>query len=372
MKALIRAVFILVLVTMIGCGSDSPPPAANLALLYMVGQGFNSVQGFHVKSTGELSPTSVASFTTNPRPAGMALHPSANFLYVTSLSANTVSGYTVDHTTGVLTPVGTALAPVPTGTSPIAAGINSGGQFLLVLNQGDANMASISIYSIDQARGILTQVGTPSPTGLTSVQDMVVSPTAGFLYVSSGTAPSTITGFSISASGTLALVGSISGGTGSNIAQLAIDRKGQFLYAPDSANNQVLSLSIASSGALTPVAGSPFSTGTQPAAAAVDATGSFVYVSNAGSNDVSAYKSAAGVLSKVAGSPYPTQGGGTLPATQPGFLTVDATNNFLYVSNVATKAIASFAINSADGTLTTVNNSPFPAPVAASRMVSTK
>jgi 6-phosphogluconolactonase len=370
MKALIRAVFILALATMIGCGSSSPPPAANLALLYLVGQGFNSIQAFHVKSTGEISPTSVPSFPTNPRPAGMALHPSTNFLYVTSLSLNTVSGYTVDHTSGVLTPVGTALPPVLTGPSPIAAAINSGGQFLFVLNQGDA---TISIYSIDAARGILTQVGaTPFPTGLTSVQAMAASPTAGFLYVSSGTAPSTITGFSISGSGALASIGSVSGAPGSNIAQLTIDPKGQFLYAPDSANNQVLSLSIASSGALTPVAGSPFSTGTQPAAVAVDATGSFVYVSNSGSNNISAFKSTAGVLSQLAGSPYSTQGIGSVAATQPGFLTVDATNNFLYVSNVATKAVAGFAINSTDGTLITVNNSPFPASVAASRMVSTK
>lgn len=370
MKAPIRAVFLLVLIAIVGCGSDSPPPAANLALLYVVGQGSNSIQVFNVKSTGEISAPAVTSFPTNARPTGMALHPSGSFLYVTSLNANTVSGYTVDHTTGVLTPVGTALAPVPTGPSPIAAGINSGGQFLFVLNQGDA---SISTYSIDPARGILTAVGSPFPTGLTTtVQGMVVSPAAGFLYVSSGTAPSTITGFSISGSGALALVGSFTAGSGSNIAQMAVDLKGQFLYAPDAANNQVLSLSIASSGVLAPVAGSPFSTGTQPAAAAVDRTGSFVYVSNSGSNDVSAYKSTAGVLSQVTGSPYTTQGAGIVAATQPGFLIVDATNNFLYVSNVATKAVASFSINPADGTLTTVHNSPFPGSVAASNMITTK
>jgi 6-phosphogluconolactonase len=370
MKALIRAVFILVLIAITGCGSDSPPPAANLDFLYVVGQGANSVQAFNVKSTGEIASTSVMSFPTNPRPVGMALHPSTNFLYVTSLSANTVSGYTVDHTSGVLTPVGTALSPVPTGPSPISAGINSGGQFLFVLNQGDA---TISIYSIDPARGILTQVGTPFPTGITTtVQAMVVSPKAGFLYVSSGTAPSTITGFSISGSGALAPAGSFTATAGSNIVQMTIDAKGQFLYAPDTANNQVLSLTIASSGALAPVAGSPFSTGTQPAAAAVDATGSFVYVSNTGSNNVSAFKSAAGVLTAISGSPYATQGAGAISATQPGFLTVDATNNFLYVSNVATKTIASFAINSADGTLTTVNNSPFAESIAASQMISTK
>jgi 6-phosphogluconolactonase len=369
MKACIRAVSMMALIVLAGCGGGSAPPAANIALLYVVGQGVNSIQGFHVQSTGALAATSVASFPTNPRPVAIALHPSTNFLYVPNVSANTVSGYSIDHTAGILTPVGTALTPTPTGPSPIAAGINPGGQFLFVLNQGDA---TVSTYSIDSTRGLLSQVGAPFPTGLTNVQGMVISPTAQDLYISSGTAPSTIAGFSISASGALASAGSFTGGTGSNIAQMVIDSKGQFLYAPDSANNKVLSLSIATSGALSTVAGSPFSTGTQPTSVAVDSTGSFVYVSNSGSNDVSAYKSSAGALTQVTGSPYPTQESGTTTITQPGFITVDATNNFVYVSNQATRAIAAFAINSADGTLATVNNAPFGQVVSPTWMVSTK
>lgn len=374
MKALIRMVCFGALISILGCGSNKPNTAANVALLYTVGAGSNSIQGFHIQASGELAATSVASFPTNPRPVALALHPSTNFLYAVNITSNTVAGFSIDHTAGILTPVGTALTPVTTGPSPVAVGANPGGQFLFVLNQGDA---SISVYSIDGARGILTQVNSPFPTGITTtVQSMAISPTAQFLYVLS--APTTTTGsmisvFSIGTNGTLTSAGgAFTGVPTSNITGITIDPKGQFLYAADSANNNVVSLSIAPSGALTEVAGSPFAAGTQPVAVAVDGTGTFVYVSNAGSNNVSAFKSASGVLTQVAGSPFTTQGTGTVAITQPGFLIVDATNTFLLVSNVATRAIAAFGINAADGTLVPVSSSPFGQIVAASWMVSTK
>jgi 6-phosphogluconolactonase (cycloisomerase 2 family) len=202
---------------------------------------------------------------------------------------------------------------------------------------------------------------------------MALSPTAQFLYVLSGSAPSTISVFSIATNGTLtAAGGAFTGAPNSNITGMTIDSKGQFMYAADSANNNVVSLSIAPSGALAEVAGSPFAAGTQPVAVAVDATGTFVYVSNAGSNNVSAFKSSSGALTQVAGSPFTTQGTGTVAVTQPGFLIVDATNTFLLVSNVATRAIAAFGINAADGTLVPVTSSPFGQLIAVSSMVSTK
>ena len=372
MKALIRTVWILGLIALAGCGGSggSKLTTANVAFLYVIGQGQNTIQGFHIQGSGDLVGTSVSSITTNPRPVAMALHPSTNFLYVANFTSNTVSGYTVDHTAGVLAPVGQALSPTPTGPLPIAVGCDSGGHFLFVLNQGDN---TISVYSVDGARGLLTQVGAPFPTGLANPVAMNVSPTSSFLYVLSGPAPSTINVFSFDTNGVLASAAGSFLSTGStNIAGMTIDAKGQFLYAADSANNGIVSLSIAPSGALAEIAGSPFPAGTQPVAVAVDATGSFVYASNAGSNNISGYTSKAGVLTQVSGSPFTTEGTGTITATQPGFLTVDVTNTFLYVSNVATRGIAAFGINAADGTLVEVSNSPFPEVVAPSWIVTTK
>lgn len=378
MKALIRILCCVAVIAVSGCGgssSNSPThPTTNVALLYVVGQGSNNVEGFHIQASGELLSTAVPAFATNPRPVSLALHPSTNFVYVANLTSNTVSGYNVDHTSGFLTPVGEALAPSPTGPSPVAVGVDSGGKFLFVLNQGDA---TISAYSIDPVHGTLTQTGSAFSTGLTAPQSMLVSPSAPFLYVVSATPSSpntnTISVFSIAANGTLAAVpGAFTGPSNSTIAGITTDPKGQFMYAADSANNDVISLGIASSGALSPVAGSPFATATQPAAVAVNGTGAFVYVSNSGSNNVSAFKSTAGVLSEVPGSPFTTQGSATAAATQPGFLIVDATNTFLYVSNVASRAIAAFGINNADGSLVPVSTSPFGQVIAPLWMVSTK
>lgn len=377
MKALIRIMCCVAVIAVSGCGGGSSTtsptnPATNVALLYVVGAGSNAVQGFHIQASGELLSTAVASFATNPRPVAMALHPSTNFLYVANLTSNTVSGYNVDHTTGFLTPVGQALAPNPTGPSPIAVGVDSSGRFLFVLNQGDQ---TISAYFIDPVHGTLTQTGSVFHTGLTNPQAMLVSPTAPFLYVvaTPSGSPSTISVFSIGSNGSLAAAaGTFTGPTNSTIAGITTDPQGHFMYVADSANNDVISLSIAGSGALSEVAGSPFAAGTKPVAVAVNGTGTFVYVSNSGSNNVSAFKSSAGVLSEIPGSPFATQGSGTVVATQPGFLIVDATNTFLYVSNVASRSIAGFGINGADGSLVPVSTSPFGQLVAPSWMVTTK
>jgi 6-phosphogluconolactonase (cycloisomerase 2 family) len=383
MKALftITLSFIMVLS---GClGSSSSSTAPTLAFAYLVGQGDNGIRAFAEKSTGDLQSLPVSSFSTTPRPVSIALHPSRNFLYVPNLTSNTVSGFNIDHATGVLTPIGTALPPTPACVSPavcsnpIAAGINSGGQFLFLLNQGSTSPAvpaSISAFSVDPARGLLTPVS-GSPFAFASLvapnpQFLAVSPTAGFLYVSNG-ASGSISAFSIGTNGVLTELGGspFSLGAGATAAGLAIDAKGQFLYAADSANNKVVSFSIAG-GALG--GGSSFSTGTKPVAVAVDSTSSFLYSANQGSNDVSAFKITSGALTQVAGSPYAVQPTGSIGTPQPSFLTVDVSNTFLYVANTGSSSISAFGIKSSDGTLGLITNSPFIQAVAPLWMVTTQ
>ncbi len=260
MKALFATTLLFIIVLLSGClGSSSSSTAPTLAFVYFVGEGDNSVHALAEKSTGDLQALSISSFATSPRPVSIALHPSRNFLYVPNLTANTVSGFSIDHSAGVLTPIGTALPPTPVCASvsvcsnPIAAAVNSGGQFLFVLNQGSASPAvpaSISVFSIDQTRGLLTAVS-GSPFAFASLvapnpQFMAVSPTQGFLYVSNGAAGN-ISAFAIGASGTLTELGGspFSVGAGATAAGFAIDAKGQFLYAADSANNKIASFNVA-------------------------------------------------------------------------------------------------------------------------------
>jgi 6-phosphogluconolactonase len=371
MKVLIGLSSLFMAVILSGClGSSSSSTAPTVAFAYVVGQGDNAIRGFAEKTTGDLQALPVFSFATSPRPVSIALHPSKNFLYVPNLTSNTVAGFNIDHVAGVLTPVGTAVPPTPACapgvcSNPVSAAISSSGQFLFLLNQGTAPSiaSSISVFSIDTTRGLLTPIaGSPFPFASLSVpnpQFIVASPTAGFVYVSDG-ASGTISMFSVGASGNLTEIApALSIGAGATVAGITIDSKGQFLYATDSANNKIASFSIAAGGGLTPVAGSPFNAGTKPVAVAVDSTASFLYVANQGSNNVSAFKINGGALTEISGSPYAVVTTGTVGIPQPIFLTLDVTNTFLYVANLGTSSISAFGVKAADGTLALLTDSPF-------------
>lgn len=356
MKAFIRILFLVVPAMLVaGCSSSSSTPP--IAFLYVVGKQANNIVAFNEAPSGAISGHSIATFATEPIPVAMAATPSKNFVYVANSTSNVVSGYALNHSTGVLTPVGTAISPTPVGTNPVGVGVDSTGQFLLVLNQGSAN---ISVFSIDSTRGLLTQVSGSPFTVPATAQFMTVSPTAGFLYLSNGAA-GTISVFSIASNGSISQISGSPFTAGTNIAGTTIDAKGQFLYAADSASNTVASFSIASSGALSPVAGSPFAAGTQPVAVAADPTGTRLFAANEGSNNVSAYTVSSGVLTQVSGSPFATAGSGVLTASQPVFVTVDVTGGFLYVANQGSGSIAAFSINPATGMLSIVTDPPISA-----------
>jgi 6-phosphogluconolactonase len=157
-------------------------------------------------------------------------------------------------------------------------------------------------------------------------------------------------------------------GAGATAAGLAIDPKGQFLYAADSANNKIASFNVAG-GPLAAVGSVP--AGTKPVAVAVDNTSTFVYSANQGSNDVSAFKATSGALTQAAGSPFLVQPNGSVGTPQPTFLTVDASNSFLLVANSGSSTVSVFGIKSSDGTLGLVTNSPFVQSVAPLWIVST-
>lgn len=374
MKALIWIASLSIMVMLSGClGSKSSSIAPILANVYVVGTGSNSIHALAENSTGDLLPLALTSFATDSRPVSMALHPSKNFIYETNLTGNTVGGFSIDHTNGDLAPIGTALPPTPVGSNPVSVGVNSGGQFLFVLNQGSlspAAPATISVFSIDSTRGLLSQVaGSPFPfASLTAPnpQILAVSPNAAALYVSNGPL-GTISGFAIGSGGILTEVAGSPFAAGGNITGITIDPKGQFLYAADTANSKIASFSIQSNGAITPVAGSPFSTGVGPVAIAVNGSANLVFSANQAGESVSAFTASAGVLTAVSGSPFALVSLGT---PQPAFLTVDPNSTFLYVGNQGTQNISGFTIGS-NGTLTPLANSPFSLGIGAQWIVIT-
>jgi 6-phosphogluconolactonase len=365
MKAFISVITFVITLLFVGClGSSKSSVAPTLSFAYIVGTGDNSIHALSQKSTGELTSATLPSFATNPRPVALVLHPAKNFVYVVNQTAGTVSGFTLDHTTGILTPVGTAVSPTPTcpttsSCNPVSLAINTAGTFLFVLNQGSTTTAaSIAVFSIDTTRGLLSAIP-GSPFSFASLvapnpQFLAMTPNGSVFYVSNG-ASGTISAFSIGASGAPAEIAGSPFTAGASIAGLAIDSKAQFLYAADTGNSNIASFSIQGGGALAAVAGSPFATGQGPVALALDSAGATLFCANQAGANVSVFKVASGVLTQVAGSPFSVVSTGS---PQPGFLVVDPSNTFLYVANPGTRNISGFTIHS-DGTLTPLTNSPF-------------
>jgi len=207
----------------------------------------------------------------------VTMDPSGKFAYVVNVCTiqspgcvppGTVSAYTIDRTTGALTPV--LGSPVTAGGNSESLAVNPSGKFAYVAN----DIGTISAYSIDSNTGALTPIpGSPfAATGITPVW-VAVDPSGKFAYVANYCG-----------------VGPCSQGT---VSAYTINT---------------------TTGALTPVPGSPLAAGTAPNTVAVDPSGKFVYVTNecavnfcaSGIGSVSAYaiNGASGALSPVSGSPF--------------------------------------------------------------------
>jgi 6-phosphogluconolactonase len=86
--------------------------------------------------------------------------PTGKFAYVTNLDDNTVSGYSIDHKTGALTPL--PGSPFGAGTDPNSIAIAPSAQFAYVTNSLDN---TVSAYTIDCDGYLAPIAGSPFPTG---------------------------------------------------------------------------------------------------------------------------------------------------------------------------------------------------------------
>jgi 6-phosphogluconolactonase (cycloisomerase 2 family) len=205
-------------------------------------------------------------FTAGSQPQRLTIDPSGQFAYVANAGSATVSAYSIDQVTGVLTPIknpNTGLPTFPTGTMPQPVTVDPMGRFAYVTNLGDG---TVSGYMITPASGVLTPM-TGSPFSV-------------------GTNPEAIT-----------LVTSNEFSTG------------EFAYVDNAGSGNVSAFAADPvTGGLTPISGSPVGAGNAPQAIVVEPTGHFAFVPALGSNNVSVYRidQMTGALTPVTGSPFPT------------------------------------------------------------------
>ncbi len=109
---------------------------------------------------GELTALNPESVTAGADPIGLVLSPSGNNAYVTNSGSNTISQYSIDTVTGILTPITDAPPTVTSGESPYGITVTPSGKYLYVTNQTGG---SISMYSIADD-GVLSPLSNPSIT----------------------------------------------------------------------------------------------------------------------------------------------------------------------------------------------------------------
>jgi len=333
--------------------------------------------------------------------------------YTTDSAGGTILTFSVDAISGTLAPVG---SPITVDGSPYATAITPDKKYLYA---GDRNSNQISVFAVDGGNGTLTPVPGSSiaagkrPQALSVYAAVTVGygpPVVSFfLYVANADSDD-LSAYQVDrTTGIPAPLSPASYAIGTSPSATAVHPHGPFLYAANTGGSKHLSAFMIDSytGGLTPVTGSPYATDSGLGSLAFGVDGKYLYASGTSSNAAAIYAFSvdpdSGALLGVTGSPYSLsscdyirtdQSGNYLYAIAgtnllaymidpntgalaplPGFpiaigadshsISIDPTNQFLYVRNGADGTIAGFELDSATGTLTLMSNSPFAVGVSA-------
>ena len=327
----------------------------------------NSISAFSVDPTGVLTEIPGSPYFTGESGFGGGL-PASNriavvggFLYAANGLSARISAYSINQTTGSLTPVPGSPFPSEIGVQGVSLAPTPDGRFLFASFQSSDKVVTYSISS----NGALTRVSTFTLFSNSETAGSKVSPDGRFLAVTVlNVVPGVIEMFAIQPDGSLmrAPGSPFADGTPdfSGIAtSVDFNCKSNLLFVGEGTGlSTIVSVfNVASSGALTPISGTPFrpGVGINSGVVSLSPDGQFLFVSNQGSNSITVFRvSSNGSLSLVAGSPFPT--GVNVPDATPGGMTVNKSGTLLFTA-VIPNYVAVSRINN-DGTLTSVPGSP--------------
>jgi 6-phosphogluconolactonase len=326
---------------------------------YVANQTSNSISAYSIDATsGALTPLSGSPFaSTGTSPSALAVDPNGAFLYVANSASNDISVYAIDAAGALTRGVGT----IAVGSSPVAVTVDPTDHYLYVANAGSN---TVSAFAIDSGTGLGTAVGaSPYAVGRQPVA-LTTDPSGKFLYVANF-GDGNVTALAINpATGTLAGVSGSPFAADAGPVSIAIDPTGTFAYVANETAASISGYSIdVSTGVLTATSGSPMSTGSSPESVAVDPTGQFLYAANVTANNrIAGYSIAAdsGVLTLAS-----TVIAGTLPSS----ITVDPMSQFVYAANVDSADVSVFSFDTTTGVPTSVTRSPFAAGIGPRSIV---
>jgi 6-phosphogluconolactonase (cycloisomerase 2 family) len=416
--------------------------------VYVANSGSDNVSGYAIQPlTGNLTPLAGSPFATGDSPLSLALDPSGGFLYVANAgSSDSIAAYAVHPSTGALTPIAgspyaagsdpghvaltanggavytanatgssisvysrntatgvlSAGAAVPTGTAPVAVGIDPAGAYLYSVNVGDTELRAYSIgalgaltavapyevrlrsspraiafapspanaayatdalyaanfngsdlnqFAVDASTGSLTALAPPTVATALAPNSVSVHPTADYLYVTHFNTPSVgVEGHALSVSGAAVSIGVQSTLSG-NFATL-LDPSGRFAYLTGGAvPGRVTPFAInPATGALT--AGTNATAGDVPRGGAVHPNGKWLYVANQLSSTVSQFQIDPSVGALTALTPA-TVATGAAPQS----IAIDPTGRLAYVAcsgaaGAGNGTLSMYSIHATSGALT--------------------
>ncbi len=205
MSFLRAAIFLGFIFLITGCsdgkltaGGPTPTPSPGNAFVYTANAGGNSVSGFANDGTGALTPVPGSPFAVAGQPFGIAATPNHQFLYVSSFQNNQVNEFVINAASGVITPL-TCTTVATTDVQPLKIAIHPAGTLLYTANQ----IGSVSGFSINATTGCLTAIST-TPTD-TVARGITIDQSGQFVYVVTGGGG--IDAFQIGATGTLTRLG---------------------------------------------------------------------------------------------------------------------------------------------------------------------
>src|SRR5215470_7173721 len=157
--------------------------------LFVADFNSNQISVFNIGSNGALTRVTGSPFAVvgGSSPGFLLLHPSGNFLYASNLNSPTgsISAFSINPTTGALTQI--AGSPFPTVGSfpgPSIMANDPAGKFLYVSLSGTANANNqVAAFTVNSSTGALTPIaGSPVTVGR-DPQGLAVTPDGKFLFI---------------------------------------------------------------------------------------------------------------------------------------------------------------------------------------------
>jgi 6-phosphogluconolactonase (cycloisomerase 2 family) len=297
--------------------------------------------------------------STGSSPAAIAMTRDKRYLYVGNAGSNDVAAFAVDPGNGTLT--ATAGSSVAAGTNPRALALYTavdGGygppiitDYLYVANAGSDDL---SVFRIDSDTGVPTPLSPASYPAGASPSALMIDRSGPFLYAANSGGSNGISGFTITGSGGLTPIAGSPFPSSGGVSVLALGGDGQFLYAAIASGGAATIVGFnvdPNTGALTALPDFPLAL---PSCRYIVADQAGVYLYAAGGTNVFGYRidQKTGALDPLPGSPV---GVGAEADT----LSVDPTNQFLYVANGSARTVTGFALDAATGAPTPMAGSPF-------------